>query len=875
MLKSSFVIIVLVIGVPLTGFLSRKVVVTAMSTQYEDRRRPLENIAEKENYEPETHTSGENVIQDAQHQNKLERENNGINDREFLPDTHMQDDINYSSNDMSHQNTQGNDGIEAPFLALADTNHKTPTDDKFTCKFIITPESQDRFMELTDCDKGKKNFIYVHLNFSTQPELPKGPALEKVFFPWYLTWTFKGEPGAGYPLLGYPFNYDILSMGFLYWHVKENFTININVMPPGCKSTWGERNMMTSLLQSVRKLSGKIKYNDTTVWCYSVKYEIHHFRKWLNHVTGVNRDANGFQCSEPEDPHRFSVNREQTRLLVILQVIGCVLFTYMPLLLYVFDEGTPGRMVPKKEIPMGYEQLEGTVDGGHVDYAGDDSDDEDGEILHLGTEAPITFLGLLKTACLSRTCSQSVILLRIKKCLAILVIAPSIIALEIIFTFIYKKKALYVRILSDVPIGFFAIPFGYELSSRNWLYFLGGPYVIYSLYFLFAVVLSCLPVNLCEVLATDIDKDRQSGCMLFITSDIIEDLGGVKYTQLSVSYRKLSKAFTARLYTLLHHKFWVMFKNVWVGRIKAVSKRLPFQGLLKLCVCLTICLPMWLVLFLLFLLDIISCIVYFGVPIVFFTKIVAQNYMRYVLDRFLYDNTRGHYSGEDISKRIAGWIIRITLVVILTYVFFCAYTMYTVTVTAILHMSVFTIVGIVAFPSEAIVSVLGTGIVFMYIYKTLRGFNDGYNDLLLYTITLSEELNTEQILKNSATGETVKYITKRSVTGIPGVPAHVYYSLVESFRPLRVQVFLTFIYLGLIAAFMYVCIYVIHSYNREAELSVLVKTVATVIAGILPHLVQLCWGSVNQDAKNLRYKLQIKASIRAHWERHNLYIQET
>ncbi|CAH1791478.1 unnamed protein product [Owenia fusiformis] len=833
---------------PVNGFLEENMV-SGIATQHENYV-PLKTIPEIEKSEATSDATLHNdLIQGESHQIAFGNENNGA--------------------------------LSKATDTSAGSNHHGPDGHKFKCKFEIPTESQKRFIELTD--KEKKNFIYVHLNFSTKPKLPSRRARESLFFPGYLTWTFKGRPGAGYPLLSYPYNYDTLSLGFLYWHVRENFTMNVKVKPKGCNSTWGEHSMMLSLLYTVRNLSAKIEYNNSAVWCYSLRYKPSKFEKWLNHVTGVNRNSNGFQCSEPEHPHKYGEEIRQTRLLLVLQVIGCVLFSYAPLLLYMFDEGRTysSSLAPEKDMKMGYEHLDGSVEGGDKDDAANGKevgeDEASGEYLYLGEDAPITFFSLLKTMFVSTTRSNSVTVQRIKKGLSILLLTPSLIVLDTAITFMYKHKALYIRIMSDVPIGFHAIPFGYELSSRNWLYFLGGPYVIYSVYFFLAILLVCLPVNLCEVVALQIEKNDKSGCMLFMTSDIIENLGGVKYSKLPVSYKKLSKAFTARLYTLLHYKFWVLLKNVWIKRIKAVRCKFggPFRGSLKKCVCFTIFLPVWLVLFVLFVLDIVCCIAYFGVPIVFFIKTVVQNYIRYVLDRFLYTDKRGQFLARDsVCCGITAWIIRIILFVVFAFVFFCAITMYTVSVVFVTNTFAFTIIGIIAFPEEAVMYCIGTGIVIMYIYKTVRGFNDGYNDLLLYTITLSDDLNTQQKTR-STDKEPVKYIIHQSDgSEISGVPAHVYYSLVESFRPLRRQVFLTLIYLGLIAAFMYVCIHVIQSYNREAQLSVLVKTVATVIAGILPHLVQLCWGSVNQDAKNMRYKLQIKSNIKAHWQRHKQNIQD-
>ncbi|CAH1802337.1 unnamed protein product [Owenia fusiformis] len=163
---------------------------------------------------------------------------------------------------------------------------------------------------------------------------------QRMFSPGYLVWTYKSSPGAGYPLLSYPYDVKVLSIGFLTWYVHEYQPIHIDVAPEECYAEWGDEDTMERLLSTLRDLSDQTKHGQTTSWCYGIKFRW----DWMNNIfyRFVRRDFTGYMCStSPENPSQFNEVIQETEFLFFLQICSVIIFCYSPLLLYLFDEN-PG-----------------------------------------------------------------------------------------------------------------------------------------------------------------------------------------------------------------------------------------------------------------------------------------------------------------------------------------------------------------------------------------------------------------------------------------------------------------------------------------------------------------------------------------------------
>ncbi|CAH1791955.1 unnamed protein product, partial [Owenia fusiformis] len=200
-----------------------------------------------------------------------------------------------------------------------------------------------------------------------------------------------------------------------------------------------------------------------------------------------------------ENPYQFNKTYHQTRWLIFLQICGGFLLCYSPIVLHVFDERPENETKAIK--------LDKLIDNKHGNYEeikGETTNNEqakaDEHILYLGDEPPITVLSTLKWCYRKFSTAQSLFIARLSKVFLLIVLAPIFIYIQMAVFFKYKYRAVSGRIEQDIPVGFNAIPFGFQASSRNWKYFLGGPYVIYSLFFIMAGTIICIPNNIAAIL---------------------------------------------------------------------------------------------------------------------------------------------------------------------------------------------------------------------------------------------------------------------------------------------------------------------------------------------------------------------------------------
>ncbi|CAH1782719.1 unnamed protein product [Owenia fusiformis] len=740
------------------------------------------------------------------------------------------------------------------------------------CQFNISQGMKDKFRDYVN--NKKINFMFILMKFSTNHRKNyNNYKSDKYFYPLYLTWTYKGGPGAGFPILSYPYDFKLRSLGFLSWHVLDRVIININVIPKNCNFTWGESQMMVNLLKAVRTItSERMEHNQTSYWCYGIKFNLSVVRRWLAHVTGMESESTGYMCSTPDDPETFSETYHQTRMPYFLNLLSVALFSFTPLFLFIFDgrRTLPQSTSTRPQLANGensYEVIQGT----------DCESDNDEPILIMGDQSPFTWFSLLKKLLRLTAHSPHPVGNRLMKCFVLLVILPSVVFVDVWVHYTYLWGSLITRARQDIPLGYFAIPLGYELSRKNWLYFMGGPYVIYGLYFFLSTILICIPDDLASVIVSQVDRGDAtavSGCLLFLPTEVIEDRGGIQYTNNpATSYKKLSDAIKCRIYMLLHPKFWLYFWSVWRGRLRVCYRRLPSYGLMKTIACICLFIPAFVIITVLFLVDVLCCVAYYGIPIVFFTKTILHNSVEYFTNRLM--NRGSKLPGCDKFKECA---LRFVFLFIITYVLACTYTILATTIQIGIRTFMFVFYGILAFPSEAIMSIIFTLIGLIYVYKSLTSFNEAYNNYLYMTITISLELEGGRLSETLT--EANDYISQSTAVspyvfyknGVPGIHGHLYAHIIERYRPVRIRVFLTLIYLAIVGGFMYTSMSVIQSFNRQSELPIMVKLIATVGAGLLPRLFQMCWGSTNQKAEDEQFKYKLRESVVKYWERHHLYV---
>ncbi|CAH1800854.1 unnamed protein product [Owenia fusiformis] len=492
------------------------------------------------------------------------------------------------------------------------------------CSYTIDQSSKNSFMELVN-DRNI-NFMYIKVNFSRRMEIARLKK-HRFFSPGYLIWTFKSSPKAGYPLLGYPYDVKILSLGFLTWYVYDHLQVHVDVAPENCHAEWGDDGTMKRLLSTLRDLSNQTIHGETTAWCYGIRFQWDWMNNLIVHWIRVGRDYTGYMCSTlPESPFRFNEVIKQTRFLFFLQVCGVILLCYSPLLLYIFDTSLEGKkedwpfysclkhaLIDESETDVneevGARDTQGTrpsdnmhvenetsenkttnVDGGEMVSAyqnvttrsedkikeihdmkedktrikqdnepnyGDEEDvgtksednlnsenkhdineketgdldnksisvneevgtksegnmnfddinqeqecdsDEAAEYFFQG-DVHISFFVLLN-GCFEKLQNSGDFKLKwLLKLLFLIFIVPLVLYIKMIVYYFLLRDPVLARMEQDIPVGFVAVPFGFEASRRNWSYFMGGPYVIYGVFFVLAAEASTYIVLVAAVAA--------------------------------------------------------------------------------------------------------------------------------------------------------------------------------------------------------------------------------------------------------------------------------------------------------------------------------------------------------------------------------------
>ncbi|CAH1800803.1 unnamed protein product [Owenia fusiformis] len=915
------------------------------------------------------------------------------------------------------------------------------------CSYTIEQNSKSHFTEFVN-DRNI-NFMYIEVNFSRRMETARSKK-HQFFSPGYLIWTYKSFPGAGYPLLGYPYDVKILSLGFLTWYVYDHLQIHVDVAPENCYAEWGDDGTMERLLSTFRDLSNQTIYGDTTSWCYGIKFQWDWMNNLIVHWMRVGRDYTGYMCSTlPESPFRFNEVIKQTRFLFFLQVCGVILLCYSPLLLYIFDtsgekkkevwsfysclkealidesetdskknenedvsardtqdtrsfdnmqyenetdenkatsgDGGDTNSEDKiKEKCYGFSNLayigesemvnaggkvnirfghkmdsenktgdsnnkdEGEVDTkseGNLNFESDrdideiKTDDSDNERIcgdeeYVGTKsedngncdenlgineeqecdtdevAEYFFQGdvhlsffVLLNGCFEKLKNSGDFKLKwLLKLFFLIVIVPFVLYIKMIVYYFLLRDGVLARMEQDIPVGFVAVPFGFEASRRNWSYFMGGPYVIYGVFFVLAgIVLLCLSDNITVCLCAKLgssrgsyDEEREkwkwvdnrlervlhdaflkpgaSHLLQSIDNADIEILGGIEYMKLDDSFKKFTKALKARLYMLFNKHFWSHYFKTWEKRFmvirfckpRCISKHIEFCNVefTSVSECLSwslqymvfiICLIPWSVLcFLGCMLDLFSCLMIYGVPIVFLTKSLFVNFFFISLDilihlKCLYYITR--YKLPLIYFILI--IFSILTGTIYIYIMFCLYNIYGSSTTYISQTVAFTLMGIVAHPAEASTYIVVVAAIVGYIWKAIDDYNCIYSDLLERTIKISKAIQHDSVKLN-------EFKT-------PGIKKSLYFFLVEKHKPPRVEHFLTLLYLCIVISFIWVAVTVVQIYNQDSELDGVIQLGSSIVFGLIPQLIGWCLRSKSSSRRDKLFEKKLRQSIEQYW----------
>ncbi|XP_069124253.1 uncharacterized protein [Argopecten irradians] len=700
------------------------------------------------------------------------------------------------------------------------------------CPMEISHKTMNKFVY--DVINKKYNFVNLYLDFFGKGDATFTPC---VIQPQRWIWTYSG-PGGAFQYLKWPPEYSVWSMGFLTASsqlIPYNFNISIQ-SKKNCSLYVGRRNTTGRIGLALSKLSHELSEQvrlvyDSSYFCYKTRTYIQNEALYglCLHVI-CPFEATGYICCHME----WEYKRNRSVLVcpaepltydavwwIVPFVLGTVLFVYFPVVLFwcsaelrdIFisdvnlfqfdpiadlDETTP--LLPPKVCPESDWLFTSPI-----------------TVVTILIQ-PICFLGRRYPNGLSRT---------IRFFFAIF--SLFFVTIKVVVHYIYQYDFVVASVTQGTPMDFLSVLAGYEKSKNNFLKGIGGPYIACSLYLIGMVILMCVPCDLSDLMEAGIPSyESKRLSPLTMPKNIQYRLGSVNTHKTVTGYRLVYRTMTSNFFMLLNSDFWVHTYQIQMQRFVNIHSNRFIIALIF---------PMYVVLCIL---EICACVIYFGFPITFYIVVVLKSYNSPVLRSLC---------TSPVWIRIP--LLLVTMPILLGMLIFVIYMFSIIFVGSFIFLSrvaVFTYTGLFAFPNYSYGYIIFAVTIAMYIKDVINFVSEVY-------VQLFKELSKLCRLYQTENGDLPVQVF-RVVDRVNYIPGKLFFHIVNRFQPMRLQMVQACMKILFVGFVLFVSVYLIQSFQRFQQLSILTQSVTTLFVCLLPKLLEgMC------SRKNTGYNKQWKAEV--------------
>jgi hypothetical protein len=460
------------------------------------------------------------------------------------------------------------------------------------------------------------------------------------------------------------------------------------------------------------------------------------------------------------------------------------------------------------------------------------------------------------------------------------------------------------------PVGFLAL-LG-DASNRHKVFVpaLGGPVGITALYFVlgffFLVLPKCLknvvnnglPVSyiFCENPSVNNDEGRQCpSCrsiqspLLFGANDIINlSQINVDPADLKPGYTKSGTLMRCNFYMLFSMKFWRLVWRIQITRACFICDRMP----MLLFFLSVVCIPLYIVICLL---EILLCLLYFGVPFFFFLIVMIRAAMNMIPDLRKKYTMFSYIFSFHFIRYLCNFILFISILVFA----YCNYLLIVASLRFISKVITYCFIAVVIFPSVSFGNIFLFVVIVYYIIRQLKLFSYNYTSILLSAVTISKRINKTQnhvtcfnghltvsnVMLNELMGievngrflETSQNIalsnTRENVIEMKiaehsyGIPNELFQLLIRKYRPMHKYVLSLLLRVSVLIFWVLLFLIITHNYCLvpDDQIAEVLHVIFIIAVGALPKLIESNHISHSYSPKDKIEKKFMEQTIIEYW----------
>lgn len=723
---------------------------------------------------------------------------------------------------------------------------------------------------------------------------------DDVILPFHWIWTFYDIHNlASY--LKWPQDFPVLSFGLL----------DVKTLPDGhylvldvhndtqCTLTIGDYETTKSIAKALRDFTQKYLVPirreqpvDYSYWCYLVRPRNKHsgivqnLRKYTSYPAEIaqyhcchtsydlmNRTVMNVDCDMT--PKKQSIDSSMVPF-----VMSLIAFVFFPIFL----------------LRASYSCSECIMDTiKNYSHLQDSINDSQEPFVYLTGKPPISFTTLLTGFC-GLGEKFPVALSRFRRFLFV-ILTPSLIFVRIYVYRIYMYDIVKAFMKHNCPIGFISMLGGFERSRQAFLTALGGPYILLLVFYVAGIFFLVFPRDLNRIFDTGSNRDSEYAqySPLFFSLHYLEE-----YSQTQIAdkygYGKAAKVCTASVFMMVNPKFWLFVVKTQSARFLYVYKCLRRRC--RVATATGIFLFAILPVSIMNIIEIILTVALYGFPVINFMYIIVRGYTLCLMKLFT-----SHWLMTKVGKlRVTRGIISFLFSVCFVYYVFSFCTIFTETFIYIGKTLFFSFLSVVVYPSTSF-GYLFFGIVFIfYLIKSLTGFGEGYLELLADAVDLCSQMDNDPFRMQVVDGvlmvedircrsiaklqiqDTIVDLTfdqKQAIQGscslkqtrvklnghVLGIPQSLFLQLVRNYRPVHVQVALTFLRVFLIIALIATTFSIISTkpLGSNEDISEVMHVVFLMAIGALPKILEVALDNMNHHVKRDVMLRRMKEDISKYW----------
>ncbi|XP_069124252.1 uncharacterized protein [Argopecten irradians] len=393
----------------------------------------------------------------------------------------------------------------------------------------------------------------------------------------------------------------------------------------------------------------------------------------------------------------------------------------------------------------------------------------------------------------------------------------SVIIVKITLHGIYQTDFVVASVRQGSPMDFLSVLAGHDLAKDNFLSDFGGPFIALGLYIVGAILFLCVPNNLSKELARGLPQNSGKGTSLTPLSISVGDRQRLTYSNIEDSngYDQLSSAMVKNFFMLLNPSFTGYVFKIQLRRLQAMLSYFTVNGNCIICVLFVALLPCYLIVCLV---EMAICIVFYGMPILFFMFVILRGYCLGAWNR-----VRTHH----ICYKCLVLLFIPLLITSLTYVIYVLNIVFVDSFLFLSRVVIFTYTGLFAYTTQSSGYFVLYITVIMYIGDSIQKLKTEYTNIFNNVLELckiyAEKHGTDKVYS--------------IVDDVACMPSDLFMSVVNRYQPLRVQLFKAILKITIISIVLYLSVELLVSFEKFKELQTLTQAITTLFVCSVPKII--------------------------------------